>query len=253
MHRRLVIGLALGVLALPAWAQYDPADMQPGPRARQRAEVAEHLRGVDELRFIADSLTLDEKQKQHAEGLIDEYRQAVENRSEDQIGHIADLLTQISQAQKDGNTEQVEALKTQLTEAQPARKGRRDFIEGLRQILNDDQKAELDRTLAWLEKNPSGKLRPLEVYVLASKLDLTPEQRSKLNGVHSEFRTNVVGKTRDLASIPTSGIDVDFAKAVRAILTPAQAEEFDKQIKAISPTLLTKMLEPATESTSEKP
>jgi len=245
MRRGFLIGMALVIAsgAVVASAQMQPAQ-RPGtvqvnpPTAPPPAPrpASERLGGVDELRYIAGALQLDEQQKQHVEGLLDEYRNQTEGA--DGMANLTllrDLMQQLDKARREGDQEQVAALRKQIEDAMPARRARTQFLDGLRQTLNESQTTRLERVLAWLEKNPSGKLRPLDVFEIANGLKLSPDQQQQLTTLHRDFRVNRVAAERALGTIPNTPIATDFADAVRKILTPELQTEFDKQIAALVP------------------
>ncbi len=241
MRRGIIVGLVLITATLPALGQ-----MRRAPRRPEGQQYkAQKLQGEEELRYIAGTLALDEKQQQHVEGLIEEYVAfTTAPAGEGTMSHIADLLTQLAEARKAGDKEKEKQIQQQLEDARPGKKARTDFLEGLRQILNDQQKASLEVTLKFLETNPSGKVRPLDVYLIAIDLKLSPEQKKALDGVHRDFRKRVES-IPDKSTVPDMVGD-GFILAVHDVLNKQQQGDFVKRLAALVPNF--KMPEPKAET-----
>lgn len=243
MRRMMVIGMTL-VLAVPVLAQGRPnrgpmgqgapgMSLQPGPGGPRRPAPAttQVLRGEDELRWIIRRLDLTDKQQEHAEGLIEEYNMRL--KEPPPIQEILQITQQIKSAQQEGDQAKVKELQGQLNELLPTTAAREQFVRNLRQVLEDEQKERLDRVLAFLEANPSGQMRPIDIYVAATELDLTMEQRKELAQAHREYREKIAN-TRNQSEI-FGKLPLEFEESIRAVLTETQREEFDRQLSLFLP------------------
>ncbi len=86
-----------------------------------------------------------------------------------------------------------------------------------------------------LRRVPDGALRPIDVLKVAQALQLDPEQQRKLSKLLQEYRSYVAGVAGRLSG-PTRDLALgQIVSDIRGILTPEQAERFDKQIVKLRP------------------
>lgn len=206
------------------------ASAQQATRPKPAKSVPE-LQGVAELNFIMRKLDLDQKQRQHAQGLLDEYETSLSQ--EVDLTAITGLLHELQQAKGDDDKARIQQLYNEIKANQPSTLARNTFLDGLREILTDQQKVKLDNTLKMLEDNPSGVISLLDIFKAALTLDPTPEQRRELDRIHHQFRTQDVANVGRDGDVPRAGLDTKFSAELRKVLDAPRQEKFDAALKAL--------------------
>ncbi len=231
--RRLVSLTIIG-LACSAFAAAQIQPLRPGqPRARRQAKQAPGPEGEDKLRWVCKQLQLDEQQWQQAEALIAVYQAELEDVNADPtalLRRIQDKYAAITAAKADGNLELAEKLQAELKNMAPSRKAENDFFDGLKQVLTDEQQAQLPKILAQADTVGDISLRPIHVLRAARATSLTADQQDRLETVIQGLRKRMAtSKPEDKAE--TDRLLAQFVDDVRALLTPEQVEKFDAQIE----------------------
>lgn len=192
---------------------------------------AGRLDGEDELRWIIERLNLSEKQQADTKVLLESYRYRTGEGAD--VAHLNELLLAHQAAEAAGDVQRLAEVKAQLADARPDVKARRDFLTGLRLLLNVDQQRQLTAMQSFLKEFPSGRVTPLYIFKLARTLELSSEQLLELDRVHTQFRSRRIPQLGAPHRIPLSGVEVEFTHAVRAVLTREQKIEFDRELQAM--------------------
>lgn len=189
------------------------------------------LQGEPELRFMLARLDLTNEQKQHSEGLIDEYKARISSRED--MSALAGLMMQLQEARQNNDEERVQAVYEEIKANDPTTLARNDFLAGLRAVLTDAQKEKLEKVLTLLENNPTGTVSLLNIFKAALSVDPTPSERRKLDSIHQRFRTEEVAKIGRDADVPKAALGKKFADELRTAFDAARQEKFDQAISAL--------------------
>ncbi len=234
-----VMGFLCGVTS---WAQsaqqpptppVSPAVRPTPPRQPAAPPSATALQGEQRLRWICQQLKLDPAQSVKMESLIAVFNAAMEEERKDTAGliqRIAQKFAEVRAAEAAGNTELVAKLKAEANEMRPGLKAEAAFFDALTPSLNDEQKAKLAQFRdAASRQATASELRPVQVLRAARRVNLTTEQRQKLEVLLEGFRSEMAaGRARSAAD--ASARTEQLVRDVRAILTPEQAQKYDSEI-----------------------
>lgn len=191
---------------------------------------AGELEGEEELRWILARLGLTDTQQSDASALLETYRYRTGEGAD--VTHLNELLTAYQAAEEASDQARMAEIKAELTDARPDVKARREFLVALQAMLTPDQQLQLTAIESFLRNFPSGRVTPLHIYKLARALGLSAKQLRELDEVHTQFRTRRIPQLGAPAQIPLSGIEDEFAQAVRQILTSEQQVAFDSELAA---------------------
>jgi hypothetical protein len=190
------------------------------------------LEGEAELRWIIDRLALSETQRKDAEALVETYRYRTGEGAD--VTHLNALLRDYQRAEESGDQQQLETIKHELAQARPDVRARREFLVSLRQIIEPDQHPQLDAIESFLREFPSGRVSLLYLFKLARAMGLSAEQMRQLDQTHTDFRTRRIPSLGAPEEVPMSGIEEQFAREIRKILTSDQRQAFDREYAAVS-------------------
>ena len=205
--------------------------VQRTPPARPAAEAP--LQDEAKLRWICKQLRLDQNQMQQAEALIVAYQaelKDMEAHTAEVLQRIQDKYAEVQAARTAGDEERVKKLQEELGGLSPEAIAEGHFIDALQDALTPEQKSKLPAIQKRAALPQGQSLRPVYVLRAARKLALTPEQDSQLEKVLDEFRTSVQSTPPGQANEERSE---QFISSVRAVLTPTQAESFDKELATL--------------------
>jgi hypothetical protein len=247
----MVVFLALLLIAEVSWAQRKPTVPMVAVSQDQK------LVGEKRIRYLLRQLDLTEEQREYARGLIATILDESGNPPLS-LEQVYTLMAEAQQAEKDGDTERMEQVKQQLRELGRGADRENEFFLNMETVLTDEQKEVLQAARQRLKRNPSGALRPVDVFRVAYRLDLTKEQRAQLDLWQARFR-------EDLRKIKTLDDENRFQlmngllERLRAELTDQQQKSFDLAIRQLRPDLAVGLLvrlpetQPAAEQEGEKP
>jgi hypothetical protein len=234
MFRNSLILFAVVVMAAPLVAQQPqrmriPVDkfhtVNPTP---QKAEQPKPVPIEQKLRYIVRQLNLNEKQKQHAEGLF-AILQSESNlgpeETKDRMELIMSTYHAMQDAEKAGDQARADELREELRNLAPGAAAERNFVNGLMPVLDEQQKEKFQTLLKKLDKVTDLSLKPIEVIRLARQQKLTPEQTEQIDKIQEEFRHSVAaGKAPDSQALDKLISDVS------AVLNPTQRAAFEQEI-----------------------
>lgn len=189
-------------------------------------------KGEAKLRWIYKQLQLDELQRQQAEVLISIYHAKLAELREigpELMEEIQALYAKIREKEAAGDQEGAQELRVQLGNLAPLKQAEKAYFDALEQVLTEEQKAKLPEIRERAETVGDVSVRPVHILRAARKLSLTREQRIQLEKVLEEFRASQTGAQPQNEGARSKRMK-QLTEDVRAILTPQQAEEFDKEI-----------------------
>lgn len=220
------------VIATTALAQMPEGPGRPGldRPPQRRSESLGLLEGIRELRFIITRLGLEGEQREHAEGLIDEYKAYLDEAQADILA-IEKLARQRKELRDAGKLGEAQEIEDQMRALMPDRIARQRFLDGLRQILDEEQQEDLGRVLEFLERSPTGQVTTVDIYRVARGMQLSAAQRQALDEAHRAHREDVA-KTRNPLYIENTMPQI-FERRVREILTPEQVDEFVRRLNML--------------------
>ncbi|MEW6251898.1 MAG: hypothetical protein AB1716_14735, partial [Planctomycetota bacterium] len=247
MVRKVAVLVVIGLSSV-AWGQ-DRPPLQHVPTPGQVAPTGpvglrppqdQALQGEQKLRWVVKQLRLEPQQQQQAEALIEIYQAEVKQQQENPtalLSQIQDLYAQVRAAQSANDTAKVEELRAQLRDLTPGRKAEKNFFEGLEQMLKPEQK---ERLAVVRKRAESGNIditfRPVHVLRAAMKVGLTAEQYPKLETILDEYRTGLLSNRPADAAESEARVE-KLVTDMRGLLTPEQAENFDKQVAELRETV----------------
>lgn len=220
----------LGQTPIPLEKIPPPVEMQR-PQPRMTTESS-GLQGEARLRFICRQIRLDEEQMQQAEALIAVYNaelKDMEQNAAELLQRIQDKYAQIQAAKAREDDETVRILQNELRNMAPGVAAENHFLEGLKQVLTEEQKDRLPAALKRAESAGDLALRPVHVLRAALKQNLTGEQREQLELVLAKFREMQVTNRPTSPQAAEEQVDA-LVGQIRAILTAEQAQAFDGEI-----------------------
>ncbi len=225
-----VVATVAGQTPIPLEKIPPPTQMQRGqPRAGAEASGPQ---GEQKLRFICRQLHLNDEQMQQAEALIAVYNaelKDMEQNAAELLQKIQDKYAQIQAAKARNDDETVRILQDELRNMAPGVAAENHFMEGLKQILTDEQKARLPAALKRAESAGDISLRPVHVVRAVLKLGLSEDQQTRLEAIMEKFREVQVTSRPTTPQAADEQVNALVAE-VRGILTPEQAQRFDQEI-----------------------
>ncbi len=245
------------IISAPLLAQQPPPQrmripaekIQPLTPTTQKAEQPKQVPVDQKLRYIVKQLNLDDKQKQHAEGLfaiLQSESNMTPEETKDRMEAIMSAYRAMQDAEKAGDKARTEELRAELRAMAPGAAAERNFVKGLMPVLNEQQQEKFQSLLAKLEKATDISLKPIEVVRLARSLNLTPEQSQRLDKIQEEFRKSVATDVSK-GPEPAAALDTGTAKSpesqrldklvtdISAILNPTQRAKFESEVAARRP------------------
>jgi Spy/CpxP family protein refolding chaperone len=224
----VILSSGLALAQLPG----GPGGPPPAPRKPPLGKEAR-------ARYIMRQLDLTPDQTRQAEGLLESFSKSDQPSQEEFLGKVNALSEEFKKAQAANDKKEMDRISEALRGLGTNSVEEPQFIDSLRGVLNDAQKAELDATLERLKSNTAGQLRPIDVYRAATKLGLSAEQNSKIEETLASYREQLVQsqQPRDPASIDalrSTQID-NLVERIRPILTADQGSKFDKRVAAMRP------------------
>ncbi|RMF72275.1 MAG: hypothetical protein D6744_17025 [Planctomycetota bacterium] len=238
----IVIGLAASSFAQP--------DSQPASRPTPPAEyqpVADEpvisARAVDErnkligpflIRYVLRQIDLTDEQHKLAMDLMNTVYREAENQVDEQ--ELAIQAQQIQKLRAEGKMAEADALEEMMRHSIP--NPRREFFASITEHLTDEQKAKLEAARERIEANPSGALRPVDVFRAAQSLDLSPEQQEQLHQIKESFRRHISAAGKFDLPAKRQFMQRLLARIYDKVLTPAQRKQMDALLEPLRTDLL---------------
>jgi len=228
--RRIVLMALAGLLvAEVAWAQRKPIV----PMAAVNDGVK--LRGKTKVLYLLRQLDLTKEQREHARGLI---TTIIDTGAEQDLSleQVYTLMAEMQQAEADGDEERKQEITRQLRELGKGSDNHEEFFMNMESVLTDEQKAKLKAARERLERNPSGALRPVDMFRAVQELDLSKEQQEHVKGLRDKLRRALRGaqaiKDKQRFQLMNGLLDAIISK-----LTPEQQKQFELTLAKLRPDL----------------
>jgi hypothetical protein len=203
------------------------------------AGVAEH-RELDpqaRIRYILRQLNLSDEQIKHARGLLRTIFDDTLNPPLS-IGEVHALVAELQVAQKEDDQERIEELEAQLRELGRGHDREAELIMNLEPVLTDAQKEVLTEVRARLKRNPSGALRPIDIFRAAHPLELSKAQRARLDKLHERFRLQMCGfRNKRIDDETRFQLINGLIELIKAELKPEQVPDFELNVRRLRPDL----------------
>lgn len=225
------------------FAQTPPASQPPHPtvinntpRQNLPATPPKAMTRGQRIRYIFKQLELTPEQRQQAEALLDSVTggAGIEGLS---VEKVREVWAAIQQAQAAGDQAAVDRYTEQLRQMGKQTAGSieddQEFLTSLRSILTDDQKKTLDRVVGWLTRNPSGLMRPVDLFDICHELKLTDGQLKQLNQVEADCRRKA-NESQANDDKAREALATTISSAITAVLTPDQRTLFDARVKRMN-------------------
>jgi hypothetical protein len=234
---RQVIALLAAVLVCgdAAWAQQKP--IVPLSAVSPQGK----LTGRKKVLYVCRQLDLSEAQRKQARGLIESFLDNDAGADDIPLTRIYQIVKEIEEAQKAGDKATEQKLTDELRSYGENRPDSSDEVfVNLETILTDSQKAKFKDVRARLERNPSGAIRPIDVFRELDSLKLTPEQEQRI----PVLRKQVYRATRSMQTVKDNdrfqimnGLLVEIGN----MLTPEQQEPYQRLLSRLRPDLAYRM------------
>ncbi|MBW7906830.1 MAG: hypothetical protein LC135_02450 [Phycisphaerae bacterium] len=186
------------------------------------------LRDEAKLRYLSQQLDLTPEQAKQVDGLLEVYAESVKSHNErvrNNVDRLRSMYAEMEEASKSGNKERAEQLRQEIQDFATNRVSEEEFATNLAALLTSEQKTLLEQARARLARNPSGELRPVDVFAVANQLATRDEQRSRLERLRVEFRTEV-NNARSFTRQDRDRYLSALVHDVRAVLDEKQAAAF---------------------------
>jgi uncharacterized protein (UPF0305 family) len=193
------------------------------------------LKGNNRIYYLLRQLDLTAEQRRFARDLFanildDEVNPPLS------LAQVRSIVAEIEEAKKQGDKEREEELAQQLRDLARNYDREDEFLMNMETVLTEEQKVTLQRTRERLKRNPSGSLRPIEVFRAVGRLDLTKDQQARFKELHKTFREKL-REIKELNDEMRFQLMNGLLELVRAELTPAQYKEFEFSIRRLRPDL----------------
>lgn len=229
MRRLVVVLLATLLIAETSWAQRKP--MVPMTAVSPRGK----LTGKKKIFYLLRQLELTRSQRQQARGLIESLEPG--KGKDISLELVYQLMAEIQQAEADGDEDHKKQLEQQLRElGQGSDQSEEEFFMNMEPELTDQQRAALRAARERLERNPSGSLRPIDVFRLLPRLDPTDEQQAKFDQLGAKLR-NGLRDVKTLKDKDRFQMINGLLASIKKHLTPPQQEKFELGIRQLRPDL----------------
>jgi Spy/CpxP family protein refolding chaperone len=230
VYRAAAFVLAATLIAEASWAQQKP--LVPMSAVSTRGK----LTGKNRVMYLLRQLDLTPPQRQRARALMDSIL-AGGNNPELSLDQVYDLMAQIQDAQAKDDKEREKQLEQQLRAlGKGSDQGEEEFFMNMEPELTAEQKALLQAARQRLERNPSGALRPVDIFRLLSKLNCTKEQQAKFEELENRMR-QALRETKTLKDKDRFQLMNGLLVSIRKELTPEQAEKFALGVNEFRPDL----------------
>ena len=231
MRQAIVLFAAVLMFGDAAWAQQKPVV----PLAAVSTQGK--LTGRRKVLYVCRQLNLNDEQRQQVRGLMDSFLENDTGADDIPIERIHQIVKELTEAQKNGDKETEQRLTEELRSYGENRPDSTDeLFMNMENVLDNAQKAKFKEVRAFLERNPSGAMRPVDVFREIEELNLTEEQQQRVKVLRKQvFRT-----TRSMNSMKDNdrfqvmnGLLVEIIN----MLAPEQQDKFQRIISRLRPDL----------------
>lgn len=224
-------------IALFTATQVLAQNFQPGARPAPQMPQKPGLTGKARGKFIIRQLDLTPEQLQNAEALVEEHYKSATDNPDEILSRVRALTEELRKAEETKNQAEKDRISEELRKIGRGETDEGQFLANLRLILNDGQKAKLESTLERLKTNPSGEIRPIDVYRLVTGMVLPPADMKKIEAATAAFReqSSTAAPVRDPAALEAQHTELlnAYVKALTEALPADKRDGFTRQVNAI--------------------
>ena len=216
--------------------------LAPAPSAAQRPPdrkaLSQLLSGEKNLAYIAKQLFLNEEQQKAYDEMIElVYREKLQEATtgiQSKGPQLQTLYEAMQLARKARQYKKADELQREIQLLSPSNMAETVFFEGVaQQLLDDSQIERMNRARLRLYRNPSGRLHLMDAVHAARDVGLSPEQNAKTPALMKKYRERMRLEVGANDTVGRAVVREDFIKELRALLTPKQAEEYERVINGM--------------------
>ena len=235
MYRAAALVLAATLIAEASWAQQKPLVPMPAVSARGK------LTGKNRIMYLLRQLELTHEQRQRARALMDSILAAGSN-PDLSLDQVYDLMAQIQDAQAQGDKEREQQVEQQLRAlGKGSDRSEEEFFMNMEPELTARQKTLLEEARQRLERDPSGALRPVDIFRLLPALNGTKQQQAAFDQLQNRMR-QALREIRTLKDKERFQLMNGLLTSIRKELTPEQAEKFMLGVNRLRPDLTFRLM-----------
>jgi hypothetical protein len=193
------------------------------------------LRGKTKVLYLLRQIDLTNEQREHARGLI---ATIIDSEAEQDFSleQVYTLMAEMQEAEAAGDEKRKQQLTQQMRELGQTSDNHEEFFMNMESVLTDEQKARLAEARGRLERNPSGALRPVDVFRAVQALGLSDEQQEHIGQLRDKLR-KALRQTQTLKDKQRFQLMNGLLEAIVSKLTPEQQEPFGLSIAKLRPDL----------------
>ncbi len=229
MRRIVLISLAAFLATELAVAQREP--MVPMAAVNEKGK----LTGKTKVLYLLRQIDLSKQQREHARGLIATIIDTGAER-EFSLEQVYTLMAEMQEAEAAGDDQRKKEISQQLRELGQKTDDHEEFFMNMESVLSDAQKAKLALARARVERNPSGALRPVDIFRAVQELDLNDEQNQQVEELRARLRKSL-RKTQALKDKQRFQVMNGLLEAILSKLTPEQQKQFGLSVAKLRPDL----------------
>ena len=145
-------------------------------------------------RYVQRQLNMTPEQKEQYAGLVQSIMLAPPKPID--LAKVRELFAEAQRAKRTGDTKKADMLRKQLNQIGRDQTNEPDFFDNVTLILTPEQNKALKRILARLDRDPSGAVRPVDIFDFLNQQALSDEQRAKLRDIKEAFRKRSTSSAR---------------------------------------------------------
>lgn len=233
---RLVVTLILALFVLDATALAQQKPIVPLTAVSSHGQLS----GRKKVVYVCRQLDLTEEQRQQARGLIEALIESADGQ-DIPLERIYRIVQELQEAEAAGDKETQERLSQELRSYGERRDASTEVFMNLEKILTEAQKAKMEEALGRLKRNPSGALRPVDVFRELDQLRLDSEQSQKV----ARLRKQLTQATRGMQSIKDSDrfqlLNGILSELINGVLSAEQRAQFERALSRLRPDLAYRM------------
>ena len=167
------------VMLLAAWLMTETLLAQRVPSVPISAVSEEReMTCQTKVRYLLRQLDLTREQLRHARGLMATILDDDANPPLS-IAQVRAMVAELEEAQGADDEQRVKQIEQELRELGQRYDREAEFVMNMESVLTEEQKVVLQQARERLKRNPSGALRPIDVFRVLNRLELSEEQRAR--------------------------------------------------------------------------
>ena len=229
---RLYVTLALAVLALDATVLGQQKPIVPLSAVSSQGQ----LTGRKKVIYVCRQLDLNKEQRTQARGLIDSIIETSDNQ-DIPLERVFQIVKELEEAKKNNDKETEDRLSQELRSyGENRRDSSEELFDSLESVLTDAQKKKMAEARDRLTRNPSGGLRPVDIFRAVDELKPTAEQEQTL----AQLRKQISRAVHDIQTMKDNDrfqLMNRLLSEIIPILTSEQQAPFQHAMSRLRPDL----------------